>query len=177
MKIMHFILYITILIFTFKSTYLEGMPVATESTDSTSLTELTETDTKTTSLDNQISTDLDSISNHPNISEKLYILKNILGYTSNQTPSQKSQLNFCNELKKLDTLAKSYKLTKVQINHFLKLFKQAQTSTLMYAGFVKNISDIIQYWEKKSQTVGLSKYQQALQRRKTIGSSKRGRER
>ena len=149
-----------------------GMPGVQEITG---MPGITTEETKPAALDDQIAADLNSLINYKTIADKIYILNNVLSYTSKQATSQQSQINYCDELKKLDKMAKSYTLTKVQINQLLKLFKQAQTSTLMHAGSAKNISDIIQYWEKRSKTVGVSRYQQALQRRREVPRTTRGR--
>ncbi len=126
-------------------------------------------------LDKQISADLKSFKKQKTISGKINVLSNITKYSQNQSVNQQTQINFCNALSNLDNMSKSYKLSKVQINHILRLFKRAQTSTLIHSGFTKNISDMIQFWDRKSKTFGLSRYQQAIQRRKSVPRTTRGR--
>jgi sensor histidine kinase regulating citrate/malate metabolism len=126
-------------------------------------------------LDKQIAADLKTFKKQKTVSRKANALRKIVRYTKNQPVSQQTQTKFCNELNSLNTIAKNSKTSKTQINLLLRLFKDAQTSSLIYGGFAKNISDMIQFWEKKLKAHGLSRYQQAIQRRKSGPRTYRGR--
>ena len=130
------------------------------------------TDTATTSsgksaLDQQISTDLATLSGYRTVSEKLSVLNSILNYVGKNSVSNDTQVEYYSAVQHFDKFARTCKLSKPEIAQLDKFFKTLQVSNLVYIGAVADIAAKIDYWAGLTKKAGLTPHQRALQRRQS----------
>jgi len=138
--------------------------------------------TSTAPLDKQVMRDLGVLGGQ-SISRYLSQLNSILNYVGAEFVSPEVQLAYSNAVIRFDKYARrairsdvSFKdksklaATKKQIYEIDKFLKNLQGSPLFHSSAVSYVSSAISFWDNQTKKCGLSPYQRALQRQKSMRS-------